>query len=57
MRLVSVRSTGRQQGPRQRRIWYSRHGRERLRKTASEQVRSGITLRSVSIVSRTLIAE
>ena len=47
----------RQHGPRHRLIWYSRHGRERLRKTASEQVRSGKTLRMTSMVSRKPSAE
>ncbi len=48
----SARSTGSTHGARQRLIWYSRHGRERLRNTASEHVRSGNTLRATSSVSR-----
>ena len=49
----SSRSTGSTHGPRQRLIWYSRHGRVRFRNTGSLQVRSGNTLRTTSSVSRT----
>jgi hypothetical protein len=57
MRFVLGPIDGSTQGPRQRLIWYSRHGRERFLNTLSLQVRSGMVLRTVSSVSRTLYAE
>ena len=53
LRAYSSRSTARQHGPGQRLIWYSMHGRARLRNTVSLQLRIGKILRIVSSVSRT----